>query len=814
SFNAEWNKASVRARLKLPEFFGGKVTQYIKGTGGPPSDRWKIVYEDGDETVDDSDADSLPHVTLQFLRSYHTLSVFPEVPGRIVGAPKATCELPTVSDDDAGDIDSAGESEDEFDEGAVEEAMPDLIDAEDSDSEDECVLQSNTAEYKFKWSKEHEDVTSDQRMKDGVGTDTWNPKLRWDQSDLDDNVMGTGCLKHFLLFLPVLLLPMWAALIQRNGAAKHGEGFITGKRKMSVGLLLVWFGIWVFMLLNPGLQRHEYWNSTPDKLNIHPNYDLTALTTLSRHDFERILSVFSLPTYSGDTLFTAAHAGTTCGVPEGTPSSDKLCAARRFFDACNERWAMIFTPGTFLCLDESMFKWLGRFRMPGWMKVGRKPDSIGHELKTLACGACKILFRFELQEGKGPDNLKKYVSDYGATTTLVLRMLEGLKGVGYILIADSWFGSTKTCILLLAWGIYSVLNVKTAYRLFLKKQLMETLKSKEKGEHVCFQADVKVSSNRTKTIFAVGHKGPGKMSKKHQKSTGWGADAVGVPLLLVSSVGTTLPGTDRVYRSHIPDEECEGMLKIVKKTVIPPVVVAFWRLIFHVIDGHNRQRTGTVAMHDVWRTQSWERRDFGELLMIIIVNAENAWKFFDLVGKQITADFQAGQQVNPRRQFLHNLCAELLDNCWLTASDTFVSSEIIPDEAPATNVSGKSSHGSRHSESQPSKEHVPVTVDGQASMESATVATLLQKVCIPQPLPKGVQGKCGVPTCATLLKSKDGEHYYRPYKTAVKCGRCHLTQVDGVERPAYVCSPLSGRTRVGSSISRIVKLTGMLILWA
>ncbi|KAK3283611.1 hypothetical protein CYMTET_8699 [Cymbomonas tetramitiformis] len=362
SFNAEWNKASVRARLKLPEFFGGKVTQYIKGT---------------------------------------------------------------VSDDDAGDIDSAGESEDEFDEGAVEEAMPDLIDAEDSDSEDECVLQSNTAEYKFKWSKEHEDVTSDQRMKDGVGTDTWNPKLRWDQSDLDDNVMGTGYLKYFLLFLPVLLLPMWAALIQRNGAAKHGEGFITGKRKMSVGLLL----------------------------------------------------------------------------------------------------------------------------------VGRKPDSIGHELKTLACGACKILFRFELQEGKGPDNLKKYVSDYGATTALVLRMLEGLKGVGYILIADSWFGSTKTCILLLAWGIYSVLNVKTAYRLFPKKQLMETLKSKEKGEHVCFQADVKVSSNRTKTIFAVGHKGPGKMSKKHQKSTGWGADAVGVPLLLVSSVGTTLPGTDRVYRSHIPDEE-------------------------------------------------------------------------------------------------------------------------------------------------------------------------------------------------------------------------------------------------------------------
>ncbi|KAK3253214.1 hypothetical protein CYMTET_37523 [Cymbomonas tetramitiformis] len=189
-----------------------------------------------------------------------------------------------------------------------------------------------------------------------------------------------------------------------------------------------------------------------------------------------------------------------------------------------------------------MFKWLGRFRMPGWVKVGRKPDSKGHELKTLACGISKVLFRFELQEGKIPDNLKKYVDRYGATTALVLRMLEGLKGVGYILIADSWFGSTKTCILLLAWGIYSVLNVKTAYRLFPKTQLMEALKPKGKGEHVCYQADVKMSATRSKTIFAVGHKGPGKMSKAHQKSTGWGADAVGVPLLLDAPI--TLSGRD------------------------------------------------------------------------------------------------------------------------------------------------------------------------------------------------------------------------------------------------------------------------------
>jgi hypothetical protein len=32
------------------------------------------------------------------------------------------------------------------------------------------------------------------------------------------------------------------------------------------------------------------------------------------------------------------------------------------------------------------------------MKVGRKPDSIGHELKTLAGAVCLVMCSFELQE--------------------------------------------------------------------------------------------------------------------------------------------------------------------------------------------------------------------------------------------------------------------------------------------------------------------------------------------------------------------------------------------------------------------------------
>ncbi|KAK3275481.1 hypothetical protein CYMTET_16388 [Cymbomonas tetramitiformis] len=246
------------------------------------------------------------------------------------------------------------------------------------------------------------------------------------------------------------------------------------------------------------------------------------------------------------------------------------------------------------------------------------------------------------------------------------------------------------------------------------------------------------------------------------------------------------------------------MMRSVKKSITQPVVVAFWRLIFHIIDGHNRQRTGTVAMHDIWRTQSWEHRDFGELLTIIIVNAENAWKFFDAVGKEVMSLFRSDSKVNPRREFLHNLCYELIHNPYLTEADRLPSSEFVSGELASIgqdsgdgNTTGRGSTGSGsgvNEGNQPSKEHVPVTVEGHTSLESTSVASLLHKYCVPQPLPQGVQAKCGVPACYSLLTSKKGVQYYAPYKTAVKCGKCHLKEVDGTQVPAYVCSPLSGRT--------------------
>jgi hypothetical protein len=48
-----------------------------------------------------------------------------------------------------------------------------------------------------------------------------------------------------------------------------------------------------------------------------------------------------------------------------------------------------------------------------------------------------------------------------------------------------------------------------------------------------------------RVMFAVAQKCPGKMNAKQRKTCKWGADAKGVPMLVVSTCDTTLPGTER-----------------------------------------------------------------------------------------------------------------------------------------------------------------------------------------------------------------------------------------------------------------------------
>jgi hypothetical protein len=56
----------------------------------------------------------------------------------------------------------------------------------------------------------------------------------------------------------------------------------------------------------------------------------------------------------------AAH----CLLPmERVNAEDPMLGARLFLDALNEQLSHAITPGRYLCVDESMEKWLGRINL-------------------------------------------------------------------------------------------------------------------------------------------------------------------------------------------------------------------------------------------------------------------------------------------------------------------------------------------------------------------------------------------------------------------------------------------------------------------
>ena len=106
---------------------------------------------------------------------------------------------------------------------------------------------------------------------------------------------------------------------------------------------------------------------------------------------------------------------------------------------------------------------------------------------------------------------------------------------GKVLIADSWFGSVACALALFKYGIYCVVNVKTAHKGYPKDVMLELVgevkgkteadkaaRKARRGKQVAFTAVHQVGS-RSVTLTAGGH------NKK-------------LPLLLISTFGSMLPG--------------------------------------------------------------------------------------------------------------------------------------------------------------------------------------------------------------------------------------------------------------------------------
>ena len=258
-----------------------------------------------------------------------------------------------------------------------------------------------------------------------------------------------------------------------------------------------------------------------------------------------------------------------------------------FLAAVNDNLVSAFTPGSHVCMDESMIKSFHR-HLTGKIKIMRKPRPIGNEIKDISDSRSNVVFRMELYEGREAMQGKEFVDEYGATAATSLRLTSDIQGSGRTVIADSWFGSVKTAICLRKRGLHSIMLVKTAHRNFPKELLNET--PIRRGDWVAYSGEIQ-GVNLQAVAFMD-------LQKKQ----------------FISTCSTSIPGNPRHTKHH--------------GDVSRPKVAEEYLSHAASIDIHNHFRTGALGLEDVVKTHSPHLRQVTGILGFLFTNAYLSFRYF------------------------------------------------------------------------------------------------------------------------------------------------------------------------------------------
>ena len=180
-------------------------------------------------------------------------------------------------------------------------------------------------------------------------------------------------LSMFLYWFPIDYL-MEVLLVQTN------ERLEKVGRRLTLGELLRWIGLWYYMATFKGYNRSDYFSSRP--IDDFDGAPVRLNQWMSRNRFQQVLNCLFL---------------TDRPVPAYI---DKFFYVRQLIDAWNSNMNSKFHPSWISCLDESMSSWLNRWTCPGWVFCPRKPHPFGNEYHTICCGESGIMFQIEMVEGK------------------------------------------------------------------------------------------------------------------------------------------------------------------------------------------------------------------------------------------------------------------------------------------------------------------------------------------------------------------------------------------------------------------------------
>ncbi|CAG8829392.1 38375_t:CDS:2, partial [Gigaspora margarita] len=133
----------------------------------------------------------------------------------------------------------------------------------------------------------------------------------------------------------------------------------------------------------------------------------------------------------------------------------------QFHNAFNDNLSHAITPGSYLCIDESMCQWMGKIdKGPFQRKIPRKPHPIGCEFKAVADAQANLFLRLDPAEPPEFAKKKKFSDNYMPTVATTLRLIELWFHSDRTVIGDLWFGSVNMCVILHKYGLYSILQLK------------------------------------------------------------------------------------------------------------------------------------------------------------------------------------------------------------------------------------------------------------------------------------------------------------------------------------------------------------------
>jgi hypothetical protein len=312
----------------------------------------------------------------------------------------------------------------------------------------------------------------------------------------------------------------------------------------------------------------------------------------------------------------------------GADNEDPWYEIRSFINAFNERRKKAVTPGQTLVVDESMSAFRARASgeysvngMPHLVKIARKPEGVGAEFKSLADPYTGIILFLEIQEGKDAMRAKDWCRELGAGAACTMRMTRSWHGSGRTIIGDSWFGSFKCALALAGVGLFSIMMVKTAHRMFPLAFLKEWAATENNrrdangepipwGNHKVLRHKHLLPSGESMDFYALGH-------RDRKLKT------------IISNKGTTLPGEPmHVERSRIVnDDEGRPMTEFYLKTTPRCQMMQMLFDDFSVIDIENHRRQGVLRPEKYWLTKTWWKRCFSTVgLGMCVVDAYLLYK--------------------------------------------------------------------------------------------------------------------------------------------------------------------------------------------